>query len=364
MATYSSVQSAPTGIGSGAGGAAGAVRLWLYFVAALVFVMIVVGGATRLTDSGLSITEWQPIIGTLPPFTDAHWHEAFEKYKQIPEYHQVNKGMSLEAFKAIYWWEWSHRFLGRFIGLAFALPLFLFWMFNKIPRGMELKLLGVLALGGLQGAIGWYMVKSGLVDRIDVSHYRLALHLGTAFLILGLLVWLAQETRPRDSTIRLETVAPADMQLARILVAALFLQVLLGALVAGLKAGLTYNTWPLMDGHFIPDGLFIMQPWYENLFENVTTVQFDHRMLAYLVGLMGLVHVFRLRGGDDGRVMASAVVLLLAIVVQMSIGIWTLLSAQGAIPIGLGLLHQGGAAIVFAIAVWHLHRISRSPARH
>lgn len=364
MASFSSAQAAPVHRGAGANGAATAVRLWLYLVIALVLAMIVVGGATRLTDSGLSITEWQPIIGALPPLNEAHWLEAFEKYKQIPEYHEINKGMSLEAFKAIYWWEWAHRFLGRFIGMAFALPLLAFWIFRKIPRGMEIKLLGVLALGGLQGAIGWYMVKSGLVDRIDVSHYRLALHLGTAFLIVGLLVWLAQETRPRDTTIRLETVAPAHVRLARVLVFALFVQVLLGALVAGLKAGLTYNTWPLMDGRFIPNGLLAMTPWYENFFENVTMVQFDHRMMAYLIGLLALTHVYQLRGGDDGRVTASAALLLAAIVIQMGIGIWTLVAAQGEIPIGLGLMHQGGAALVFAISVWHLHRISRSPARH
>ncbi len=363
MTTYSTARSAAVGIGTDQHGSPGAVRLWLYAVAALVVAMIVVGGATRLTDSGLSITEWQPIIGAIPPLSESNWLEAFEKYKQIPEYHEINKGMSLEAFKTIYWWEWSHRFLGRFIGLAFALPLLMFWVLGKIPRGMNLKLLGVLALGGLQGVIGWYMVKSGLVDRVDVSHYRLALHLGTAFLILGLLVWLAEETRPRDMTIHLETVAPGQVGLARVLVAVLFLQVLLGALVAGLKAGLTYNTWPLMDGRIIPNGLLTLSPWYENVFENVTTVQFDHRMLAYLVGLLALWHVFQLRGGDDGRVIGSAAVLVTAIVLQMGIGILTLVSAQGAIPIGLGLLHQGGAAVVFVIAVWHLHRISCSPAR-
>ena len=364
MATYSGARTAPAGIGARPEGEAAGVRLWLYGVAVLVVAMIVVGGATRLTDSGLSITEWQPIIGAIPPLNEAHWLEAFEKYKLIPEYHEINKGMSLEAFKTIYWWEWSHRFLGRFIGLAFALPLLVFWLLGRIPRGMNLKLLGVLALGGVQGVIGWYMVKSGLVERVDVSHYRLALHLGTAFLILGLLVWLAEETRPGDTTIRLETVAPGHVRLASVLMVALFVQVLLGALVAGLKAGLTYNTWPLMDGRFIPNGLLTMQPWYENLFENVTTVQFDHRMVAYLVGLLGLAHVFQLRGGDDGRVMSSAVVLLAAILIQMCIGIWTLLSAQGSIPIEQGLMHQGGAAIVFAISVWHLHRIARSPARH
>lgn len=364
MAFSSSVSAARAASGQTDRDPARPLRLWLYAVAILVLAMIVVGGATRLTDSGLSITEWQPIIGAIPPLSDAHWNEAFDKYKQIPEYHQVNKGMSLEAFKAIYWWEWSHRFLGRFIGVAFAIPLFVFWLLGRIPRGFAHKLLGVLALGGLQGAIGWYMVKSGLVDRVDVSHYRLALHLGTAFLILGLLVWLAEELRPADDSIRLETVAVSHVTMARALVFLLFLQVVLGALVAGLKAGLTYNTWPLMDGRFIPDGLLTLSPWWLNVFENVTTVQFDHRMVAYAVFLLALWHLVQIKGSDDGRVIVSSTLLLAAIAAQIGLGIRTLLLAEGEIPIGLGLAHQGGAAVVFAISVWHLHRISRSPARH
>lgn len=345
-------------------GQTNAVRIWLLCVAALVFAMIVVGGATRLTDSGLSITEWQPIIGAIPPLNEAHWLEAFEKYKLIPEYEQVNKGMSLEAFKAIYWWEWSHRFLGRFIGIAFALPLLAFWLLRKIPQGMGGKLVGVLALGGLQGVIGWYMVKSGLADRVDVSHYRLALHLGTAFVILGALIWLAGETRRPAHAIRLETVGGRHVRLAAILVLTLFVQVLLGALVAGLKAGLTYNTWPLMDGHMIPGGLLSMSPWYLNVFENVTTVQFDHRMMAYLVAIIAVWQLITLRGVDDGALQLSASAVVVAIAAQIGLGIATLLLAQGQIPIGLGLAHQGGAAIVFAAAVWHLHRVVRSPARH
>lgn len=340
------------------------VRIWLYAVAVLVIAMIVVGGATRLTDSGLSITEWQPLLGAIPPLNEAHWHDAFEKYKQIPEYEQINKGMSLEAFKSIYWWEWSHRFLGRFIGLAFALPFVALWTMNRIPREMTPKLIGVFLLGGLQGAIGWYMVKSGLADRVDVSHYRLALHLGAAFVILGLLVWLARDAVPRHSDIHLETVRSGHLLLARVLVLTIFLQVLLGALVAGTKAGLTYNTWPLMDGSFIPDGLFTLSPWFTNIFENITAIQFNHRMTAYLVGVLAIWHVMQLRGNDDGRLIFTSGLLLIAVIAQTALGIWTLLSSQGAIPIGLGLVHQGGAAIVFALAVWHLHTITRSPARH
>ncbi len=340
-----------------------AVRLWLYGVALLVMAMIVVGGATRLTDSGLSITEWQPILGAIPPLSEAHWQEAFEKYKQIPEYHQVNKGMALQDFKFIYWWEWSHRFLGRFIGIAFALPLIVFWALRRLPAGLGYKLVSVLALGGLQGFIGWYMVKSGLVDRVDVSHYRLALHLGTAFVILGLLIWLARETLPSAAQVRSQTVGGGAIGIAWMLVGLIFLQVLLGALVAGLKAGLTYNTWPLMDGQFIPKGLLTLQPWYQNIFENVTTVQFNHRMVAYVIGGVAAWQVLQLRGVDDGGLVGSAAVVLAAVAVQVGLGIWTLLSAKGAIPIGLGLAHQGVAAVVFALAVAHLHRVSRSPAR-
>lgn len=339
------------------------IRYWLVAVAALVVAMIVVGGATRLTDSGLSITEWQPLLGAIPPLTEAHWLEAFEKYRQIPEYHEINKGMSLEAFKFIYWWEWSHRFLGRFIGLAFALPLAFFWLRGRIPAGWGWKLSGVLALGGLQGVIGWYMVKSGLVDRVDVSHYRLALHLGTAFVILGLLVWLALETYPPRDAIRLGTVSRWQVRIAVVVCALVLLQVLLGALVAGLKAGLTYNTWPLMDGRLIPNGLFTLQPWYANFFENVTTVQFDHRVLAYVLLVLALAHAIAIWRVDDGALPISASLLLGALVAQAALGIWTLLSARGEIPIGLGLAHQGFAAIVMIVAVRHMHKVLRSPAR-
>ncbi len=346
-----------------ANGAGGAVQLWLLAVAFLVFAMIVVGGATRLTDSGLSITEWKPILGAIPPLSEAHWLEAFAKYQQIPEYQIVNKGMSLADFKTIYWWEWSHRFLGRFIGLAFAVPLVLFWLRGKLPAGLGPKLAGVLALGGLQGAIGWYMVSSGLVDRIDVSHYRLALHLGTAFVILAMLIWLALDVTATRAAIRLATVRRGHVNGAGAIVALLFLQVLLGALVAGTKAGVVYNTWPLMDGRIVPDGLMVIQPWYMNVFENVATIQFNHRMTAYLIAGLVAWHLFSLRGGDDDRLTASAALLAAAVIAQIGLGIWTLVTAEGAIPIKLGLAHQGGAAIVFALAVAHLHRVRHSPAR-
>ena len=338
-----------------------AVQIWLAFVATLVFAMVVVGGATRLTDSGLSITEWQPLLGAIPPLSEGDWHAAFEKYKAIPEYSIVNAGMSLEAFKAIYWWEWSHRFLGRFIGIAFALPFLFFWLTGRLRGWFAVKCLGVFALGGLQGAIGWYMVKSGLVDRIDVSQYRLALHLLTAFSILSLLVWLALDAGPASDRVRLRTVTVGQRRTALALFLLVFAQSGLGALVAGLKAGLTYNTWPLMDGKLVPDGLLVQAPWYINFFENVTTVQFDHRMTAYAVVALALVHLWSLiRSADDERIVGTAGLLTACVLTQMLIGIWTLVSG---VPLPLGLAHQAGAAVVIAVATLHLHAITRAAAR-
>lgn len=336
------------------------MRLWLLLMAALVFSMVVVGGATRLTDSGLSITEWQPLLGAIPPLSDADWQTAFAKYKAIPEYSIVNAGMSLEAFRAIYWWEWSHRLLGRLIGVAFALPFLFFWLTGRLRGAFALKCLGVLALGGLQGAIGWYMVQSGLVDRIDVSQYRLALHLLTAFSILALLVWLALEAGPSRDRVRLRTITRGQKRTAVALFLLVFLQSGLGALVAGLKAGLTYNTWPLMDGKLVPGGIFAQSPWYLNFFENVATVQFDHRMTAYIVVALSLVHLWSLiRSADDEHVVRSAGLLAASLVGQMSIGIWTLVSG---VPLPLGLAHQAGAAIVVAAATLHLNTITRAVA--
>jgi heme a synthase len=332
------------------------VSLWLFSVAALVFLMIVVGGATRLTDSGLSITEWKPILGAIPPLTDADWQAAFAKYQQIPEYDQVNRGMSLAAFKEIYWWEWGHRFLGRFIGIAFAVPFALLWFGGHLRPGWPLKLAGVLALGALQGGIGWYMVMSGLVDRVDVSQYRLALHLSVAFLILGLLLWLAFELKTLAQRGRTRP-ANALRCGAIFLTALLFVQVVLGALVAGLKAGLAYNTWPLMDGAFVPEALFALRPWYLNIFEDETTVQFNHRLVAYAVTAAAIWQTWAIiRSPAPAQLTKSALWLVSAIAAQVLLGIWTLLAA---VPLSLGLAHQAGAAVVWVLAVRHLHDASR-----
>lgn len=338
----------------------GAVRAWLLAVAALVLAMVTVGGATRLTDSGLSITEWKPILGAIPPLNDADWNDAFQKYQQIPEFHRVNKTMTLEGFKFIFWWEWAHRFLGRFIGLAFAVPLAVFWARGMLRDGLGGKLAGLFALGGLQGAIGWYMVSSGLVDRVDVSQYRLALHLGTAFLILSLLLWTAFSLAPSDRPQNVGGLTPWQRRLAPLLVMVVFLQVVLGALVAGLKAGLAFNTWPTMDGAWVPDGLMRMAPWWINLFENETLVQFNHRLVAYAVLALAAaqaVSLWRSRGVHD--VAGSAMLVLAAVLAQVALGIATLLYA---VPLWLGLVHQAGAVIVLGLALrhWHLTRHGRA----
>jgi cytochrome c oxidase assembly protein subunit 15 len=335
-----------------------AVRLWLYAVAGLVLAMITVGGATRLTDSGLSITEWQPILGAIPPLTDAHWQDAFSKYKEIPEYQLVNKGMSLEAFKAIYWWEWGHRFLGRIIGLAFAVPLAVFWFAGALRPGYPAKFLGVLALGSLQGVIGWYMVKSGLVDRVDVSQYRLALHLTVAFVILALVVWLALGLKRADDATPGQRTRPSPVPAA--IVATIFIQVVLGAFVASLKGGLVYNTWPSMNGTWLPHDLFALEPWYHNPLENPVTAQFNHRLVAYLVVVLAAIEGWRSGvRGPDPETRRSAALLLAAVLAQAALGIWTLLEA---VPIGLGIAHQGFAAVLLVVAVRHLHIASCRPA--
>jgi heme a synthase len=332
------------------------LRVWLLAVAALVFLMVSIGGATRLTGSGLSITEWQPVMGALPPLSEADWHDAFAKYREIPQYQHVNRGMSLEAFKFIFWWEWTHRFLGRLVGAAFLLPFLYFLAMGQIPRALTGRLAGIFALGALQGAAGWYMVSSGLAARIDVSQYRLALHLGLAILIFGALIWVALSLG--DGEARAAGRWTPHTVGAAALLLLVFLQILFGALVAGLKAGAGYNTWPLMDGRFIPHGLGAMEPWYLNLFENALTVQFDHRMIAYLLAIAVAWHAWSLRHVTRER--TSALVLMGAVWAQAALGIWTLLAQ---VPLALGLAHQAGAATVVGLAVWHLHRLRQAPQR-
>ena len=327
-----------------------AIRLWLFIVAAMVAAMVLVGGATRLTESGLSITEWRPVLGVLPPFGEAQWLAEFEKYKEIPQYRLANRGMSLDDFKVIYWWEWGHRLLGRLIGLAFAVPLLAFWLAGRIDRALAPRLLGLLALGAAQGLLGWYMVMSGLVDRVSVSQYRLAAHLTLAVAIFVGLLWVALGIgRER---VRATVTGAGRMALA--LLGLVLVQIAAGGFVAGLRAGMGYNTWPLIDGALIPAGLGVMEPWWRNLFENALTVQFAHRTLAYGLVVAALVNV-AMAWGRSSDLRASAILLAAAVLGQSAIGIATLISQ---VPIGLALAHQAGGLMVAAAAVWHLHRAS------
>ncbi|HET7714340.1 MAG TPA: COX15/CtaA family protein [Bauldia sp.] len=317
------------------------VRIWLYAIALLIVTMMLVGGATRLTDSGLSITEWQPIHGTIPPLNAAEWQEEFEKYQRIPEYQIVNRGMTLDEFKTIFWWEWGHRFLGRLIGVAFLVPLVWFWATGRIGRSLAPQLAGIFLLGGLQGAVGWWMVASGLIERTDVSQYRLALHLTLAFAILALVIWVARGLSPAVA-------AGRGRGLAGTIVALLFVQVFLGGLVAGLDAGLVSSTWPMIDGALVPDGLWVAEPWWRNIFENPVTAQFDHRTMGYLILVLAIVHALRTRGTAAAH---GAVLLALALVAQAAVGIAAVLLEM---PLSVALLHQLGAAIAMWVAVAHL----------
>ena len=320
----------------------GAVRAWLYLLAVLVVAMVAVGGATRLTGSGLSITEWRPVTGVVPPLSAADWAVEFDKYRDTPQYRILNQGIGLDGFKTLYWWEWGHRLLGRIVGLLFFLPFAWFWIRGMLGRRLLLGLLGLGLLGGLQGAIGWIMVASGLQPGMTaVAPLKLALHLTTASLILAGLVWLAAGTRPR-------ALAPAPESVrvfAGLLPVLVLIQIWLGGLVAGSKAGLLYNTWPDMDGSLVPPArvLFDKVPFIENFIDNLALVQFNHRLFAYLVVLAAIAHAVQAvriaPGSTAGRAMGVATLAL----TQMGLGIVTLLLQ---VPLWAGLAHQ-----VFAMAV-------------
>ncbi len=266
-----------------------AIRLWLYAVAALIFVMVLVGGATRLTESGLSIVEWKPVTGTLPPIGEAAWQAEFDKYKTIPQFQQRNSAMTLHEFKTIFWWEWTHRLMGRLIGAAFLLPFLWFLAKGWVGQGLRWRLWTIFALGALQGAVGWWMVASGLTERLEVSQYRLATHLILACIIFAAVLWTAGAAA---RTARRSRCRRAFARAAIALLALVLVQIYLGALVAGLRAGLIYNTWPLIDGSFIPDTSRLLHdtPLWRNFFENALTVQFNHRMVAYALWIAALLH--------------------------------------------------------------------------
>jgi len=332
------------------------VRAWLIVVAALIVCTLMVGGATRLTESGLSIVEWKPVTGTLPPLTDAEWSRQFEAYKTIPQYSEMNRGMSLAEFKTIFWWEWGHRLLGRVIGAVFLLPFLWFLWRGYFSPELKRRLWIIFALGGLQGALGWWMVKSGLTERVSVSQYRLALHFMLALFIFSAIVWTLR---------RLQSVPPSPASsrvkiTGRILLLLLFVQLYFGALVAGLRAGRVFNTWPLIDGAFIPtaDRLFFESPWWRNFFDNTLTVQFSHRMIAYTLLVVAIIHAIdAVRSRASPAVVSGALWVMSAMIVQAVIGILTLLNQ---VPIDLGLAHQGIAIIVLTLALFQVERLGRT----
>ena len=332
--------------------AAGAVRIWLYVLAALVVVMVGIGGATRLTGSGLSITEWKPVTGAVPPLSDAGWQTKFGKYRESSQYRNLNRGMELGEFKTIYWWEWSHRQLGRLIGVAFFLPLLVFWRRGALNRRIAAALVGIGLLGGLQATVGWIMVASGLQPgMVAVAPVKLMLHLLLASLILVLLVWVAAGLKPERAGQR-QAASAAPL----VFVGLVLLQIGLGGLVAGSKAGLTYNTWPLMDGQLVPSAgaLLSARPIVENFVDNPLTVQFQHRTVAYLVVAFALWQAWSLRRGAPGSAAARSATGLAAMsFAQMALGIVTLLLA---VPLWAGLAHQLLAMAILVMATVHARR--------
>jgi cytochrome c oxidase assembly protein subunit 15 len=327
-----------------------AVGIWLLVVAVLIIAMVVVGGLTRLTGSGLSITEWDPIMGAIPPLSDAAWADAFAKYKLIPQYAHLNAGMSLADFQAIYWWEWTHRLLGRAIGFVFFVPFVWFAWTGAIARREWPRMVLLFVLGGLQGAVGWWMVMSGLEVRDSVSQYRLAIHLGVALLLLGAIVWTALEYLRGQRRVTSSGIAGKQASWALVLVVLIYAQMLLGALVAGLHAGLIYNTWPMMDHHWLPEGAFFDSPWWINFFENPGLVQFDHRLAAYAVMAIALPLGWSVRKHKPGReaVNAAGFAFWLTIV-QVLLGIMTL---RTHVLVPLAALHQLNAALLLCAAIW------------
>ena len=326
-----------------------AIALWLLGVACLVFLLVIVGGITRLTESGLSITRWEPLSGAIPPLSDEAWQHAFELYRQSPQYLQINSGMTLADFKSIYFWEFVHRLLARIIGLAFALPLLLFWWKRAIPKGYGWKLGGLLALGGLQGVIGWWMVASGLVDRPDVSHIRLAIHLIMALLIFAWLLWVAGDM---NSIARDKEAPPARMPLLAIwTLSILFLQFMFGAYVAGLEAGEYFDTWPLMGTEFYPQGYEWLQPMLRNFVDNPITVLFVHRWLAFLVAALALWLAWR---AFRRRLWLEALMIAGAVLTQILLGILTVLSG---VQLDIAVAHQGMAVLLLGAIVSTAHRL-------
>ncbi len=330
-----------------------AIAYWLLICCALVFAMVVLGGVTRLTGSGLSMVTWEPIVGAVPPLTPAQWQHSFERYQHTPEYEKKNLGMSLHEYKGIFWFEYAHRLLGRGIAAAILLPLLFLVYQRRIDRSLVPKMVVIILLVGLQGALGWYMVASGLVDNPHVSQYRLTAHLAAAFLIYAYMFWVAlgliypeREAGPELQPLRRDTHRVAAL---------IGFTVLSGGFVAGLKAGFTYNTFPLMDGHWIPPTYWSAQPAWRNFFENIATVQFDHRLLAISTLLaVSLLWLVARRYAPPPRAKLGFNLLLVMVIVQVTLGISTLLLL---VPIPLASAHQAGALLLFTCALFTLHAL-------
>ena len=331
-----------------------AIAIWLLVLCGMVFVTLIIGGITRLTHSGLSMVEWRPVTGWLPPLSEAAWQDAFAKYREFPEYRSFNTGMTLAEFKEIFWLEFVHRLWGRLIGLVFLVPFLLFVWRKMVDVRLVTKLLIAFILGGLQGVLGWYMVQSGLVDRPDVSQYRLTAHLGAALVIYAYLLWLALALLFPEAP---KTAPPRSLGFAAGVLALACLTILSGGFVAGLDAGFAYNTFPLMDGQFVPEGTFEMDPWYRSLFEDIATVQFDHRCLAMATLLAVVVFWFWLQNLDLApRARLAANGLLTIALIQVMLGIATLMFV---VPVPLAALHQAGAVGVFSFALWMVFELGR-----
>src|SRR5450759_1874024 len=332
----------------------GAIRWWLLAVASLIAIMVLVGGATRLTESGLSIVEWKPVTGTLPPLNAEQWTAAFEAYKTIPQYRELNAGMNLAEFKTIFWWEWSHRLLGRVIGVAYLLPFLWFLWRGVLGADLKRRLWLIFGLGALQGAVGWWMVASGLSQPVEVSQYRLATHLVLALLIFAGIVWTLRglaDRPPSAASSRLKITSAALLVLT-------FVQLYLGALVAGLRAGKVYNTWPEIDGGLIPSTarLFFEAPWWRNLFDNLLTVQFEHRMIAYALFALAILHALDAVRSRAGAAAVNGALRLAAVMtLQAALGVLTLLNQ---VPMDLALAHQAAAIVVLTLAVFQAERLA------
>lgn len=330
------------------------LALWLFVCCALVFSMVVLGGVTRLTRSGLSMVNWAPIMGVVPPMSKAEWKKTFKEYKKFPEYKKVNKGMSLDEFKSIYWFEYSHRLLGRILGLAFFMPFLYFLIRRRIPPGHIPKLILMPVLGGLQGLLGWYMVKSGLVDKPSVSPYRLTAHLALACITYAYIFWVGLSYWYQGRTVGNHD-SQATSRLAWGLTALVSLMIATGGFVAGTKAGHAFNTFPLMNGALLPPGYLAMQPWYINFFENIATVQFNHRWLAMLTAVLIVTFwIYSRKRMPSGDTVNTGYLLLAMTAIQVTLGITTLLFH---VPVALGASHQAGALLLFTILLYLNHRL-------